>query len=81
MDSNHAGVVAAGKYAQRHTVKPSLIPLAGSVATRGDQKIVLQCGSSRVLLELGEADQHSLFKVGKIVKTVTCTFHAMHEVV
>jgi len=41
----------------------------------------IKIGSSKVLVELGEADQDSLFKVGKIAKTVTHAFHYFNRVI
>ena len=38
-------------------------------------------GSSRIVVELGEADQDSLFKVDKIPKSVTHTFHCLDRIV
>ena len=41
----------------------------------------LHLGSSRIVVELGEADQDSLFKVDKIPKSVTHTFHCLDRIV
>ena len=38
-------------------------------------------GSSRIVVELGEADQDSLFKVDKIPKSVTHAFHCLDRIV
>ena len=42
---------------------------------------VKQSGSSRVLVESSETDQHSLLKVSKITQTVTHSFHCFNRVV
>ena len=44
-------------------------------------KLIEIIGSSRVLVESGEADQDSLLKVSKIAKTVTHSFHCFNGVV
>ena len=60
---------------------PSLQIIRCSVICIEDHDEYKKCGSSRIVVELGEADQDSLFKVDKIPKSVTHTFHCLDRIV